>query len=86
MQGAAAVRQERLAVRGERDPPSGAVEQHQPELALEAGDLLADRRQNDAQPLRGVAEVPQLGDRDEVPQLPQLHRHLSPLAATDHFQ
>lgn len=77
----AGVRQECLPV-GERDLPVGAVEQGQAQFTLEPGDLLTDRGLDDVQPLRGLAEMAQLGNGDEVPQLPNVHP--SP-PATDHL-
>ena len=69
-----ASRQHPLAVPGEPDVPRRAVEELQAEFAFEPGDLLTDRGLDDVQPLGGPAEVEFLGDGDEVPQLPQLHR------------
>ena len=65
--------QEQLAGLGERDPPCGAGEQGDAELALEVPDLRGDRRLRDAQPLGGAGEAAAARDRVEVPQLPQLH-------------
>lgn len=59
----------------------GAVEQRQAQFTLEPGDLLTDRRLDDVQPLLSLAEMAQLGDGDEVLQLPNVHP--SP-PATDH--
>jgi len=42
------------------------------EPCLELTDLLAERRLGDAEPLRGATEVKLLGNRHEVPQVPQL--------------
>lgn len=67
------VRQEGLSVGGQRNLAMGAVEKLQPELPLQAGNLLADGGLDDAQLVRGPSEVAQLGDGDEVPQLTQLH-------------
>jgi hypothetical protein len=84
VQDPAGVGQERLPVGGEGDLPAGAVEQLDPQLAFQPGDLLADRGLNDVQRFGGPAEMTVLGDGHEVPQLPQLHGHLPPLAATHH--
>ena len=58
---------------GEGDAAVGAVEQPHAELGLELADLLADRRLRHVQALRGAAEMQLLRDRDEVPQVSQLH-------------
>ena len=47
-------------------------------LALQALDLLADRRLADVQALGGPAEVQQLGDLGEVLQLAQFHPGIVP--------
>jgi len=52
------------------------------QFTLEPGDLLTDRGLDDVQPLRGLAEMAQLGNGDEVLQLPNVH--LSP-PVTDHL-
>jgi hypothetical protein len=71
------------AVAGERDPAGGPFQQPHPELALEPGDLLADRGLHHRQPLGGPAEVQLLGDGDEVPQLAELHHTPPSITGTD---
>ena len=51
----------------------GAVEEPHAELGLELADLLADGRLRHVQALGGAAEMQLLRDRDEVPQVSQLH-------------
>ena len=74
--GAPRLGEEGLADLGERHPPAGAREQRGAELALEAADLLAHRLLPHVQALRGAPEVPFLGDREDVLELPQLHARL----------
>ena len=62
--------QEHLARLGEPGALRGAVEQAGAELLFEAADLSAQRRLGDAQVGGGAAEVPVLGDGDEVPHQP----------------
>ena len=50
---------------GQRDR-RGALQQRDPELALEVADLLADCRLGDVQALGGATEVQFLGDGDEI--------------------
>ena len=69
----AAALEQHLAGGRELDAARRAVAAGAPELGLEAADLLGERRLRDVQPLRGAAEVPLLGDGDEVAQLSQLH-------------
>jgi hypothetical protein len=59
---------------GEPNPPRRPVEQLDAEFTFQPGDLLADGGLCDVQPLGGPPEVQLLGDRDEVPQCPQLHK------------
>ena len=65
--------EQHLAGGSELDAAGGAVEQRLAELGLEAADLLRERRLRDVQPRSGAAEVPLLGDGDEVAQVPELH-------------
>jgi hypothetical protein len=58
----------------EGDAALAAVEEPDPELLLELADLLAHRRLDDVQTLRGLAEVKLLRDRDEVHRVPELAR------------
>ena len=71
----ARVRQHGLPGRGGTDPARRAVEQHVPQLALEARDLRADARLGDVLARGGPREPALLGDGDEVAQLVQLHKH-----------
>jgi hypothetical protein len=66
-------RQQRAAGSGQGDMVARALEQNNPELALEAPDELADRGLDDAQALRGATEVQLIGDRDKGGELAQLH-------------
>ena len=65
----AAALEQHLAGGRELDAARGAVEQRLAELGLEAADLLRERRLRDVQPRGGAAEVPLLGDGDEVAQV-----------------
>jgi hypothetical protein len=44
------------------------------QLGLQQPDLAAERRLRDVQALRGPGEVAFLGDRDEVPETPEVRR------------
>ena len=70
---AAGVTQEGLAGRGQLHAAAGALEQPHPELGLQRGDLLAERRLGDVQPGGGAPEVQLLGDGDEIAKLAQFH-------------
>ena len=78
----AAALEQHLAGGRELDAARGAVEQRLAELGLEAADLLRERRLRDVQPLGGAAEVPLLGDGDEVAQVPELHVTLAFISKT----
>ncbi|GAA2412593.1 hypothetical protein GCM10010433_09620 [Streptomyces pulveraceus] len=67
------VRQYGLAHLRQGHRPAGAVEQQMPELLLQLPDLGADPRLCQVQPGGGAGEVGFLRDRDEVPQLPNVH-------------
>jgi hypothetical protein len=69
------MRQERLAGRGQPRCAPTADEQLLAELGFQAGDLLADGRLGDRDPPRRPREVALLGDREEVAQLPEFHKH-----------
>ena len=58
---------------GKADAAVGTVEQPHTQLCLELADLLADGRLRHVKALGGAAEVQLLRDRDEVPQVSQLH-------------
>src|SRR5207244_8067242 len=65
--------QEGLA--GGREPGAAreTMEQRHAHFPLEVADLLGERRLRDAQPTCRPEEAPYLGDRDEVPQVPEFH-------------
>jgi hypothetical protein len=65
--------EEHRAGRSELDAARGPVGQRFAELGLKAADLLRQRRLGDVKALGGAAEVPLLGDRDEVAEVSQLH-------------
>ena len=69
----AAALEQHLAGGRELDAARGPVQQRLAELGLEAADLLRERRLRDVQALGGAAEVPLLGDGDEVAQVSELH-------------
>jgi hypothetical protein len=58
---------------GEPHVPRRAIEQLDPQLALQPADLLADRGLADVQAFGGAGEAPRVGDGDEVLELPQVH-------------
>jgi hypothetical protein len=66
--------QERLTRAGEGHGAPIAVEERLPELTLEAPDLRADGRLGDRYAGRRARELSLLGDRDEVRELPQVHK------------
>jgi hypothetical protein len=54
---------------------AGALEQPHADLALEPGDLLAERGLAHVQAGRRAAEVQLVGERDERAQQPRVERH-----------
>ena len=64
--------QQHGARRRELHPVAVAVQQPGADELFQPPDLLAERGLGDEQPLRGAGEGARLGDRDEVPQMPQL--------------
>ncbi|ANZ41521.1 hypothetical protein BBK82_41800 [Lentzea guizhouensis] len=58
---------------GELDLAGGAVQQGHAELGLQLLDLLGQRRLGHVQAFGGAAEVPFLGDGDEVAQVAEFH-------------
>ena len=68
--------QQRRPGRRELDVPRGPDEQDGPDVALQLPDRARQRRLRHVQALRRAAEVKLLGDRHEVPQLPQLDRRI----------
>jgi hypothetical protein len=76
----AGVREQGGSGRGQADGAAVAVEQPYAEVTFERLDLLGQGGTGDQQPLGGAAEVELFGDRDEVPQLTELHlRHATSL-------
>ncbi len=59
-----------------RAPPSLALEQPKAELNLELEDLAAERRLAHVAGGGGPAEMAMLGDRDQIFQVPQIHKSL----------
>jgi hypothetical protein len=53
--------------------PARSLEQFHAQRALEAHDLLTQRRLSHIQRLGSLTKVEVLGDCDEVPQLPNIH-------------
>jgi hypothetical protein len=66
--------QERLAGSGKGYGARAAVKERFPELALEPSDLSADPRLGDRHTARRARELPLFGHRDEVPELPEIHK------------
>jgi hypothetical protein len=66
---AAGARDEQLAGVGHRDAARRAPHERQPELCLQALDLLGERRLGHVLACRRTREVLLVGDRDEVAQL-----------------
>ncbi len=50
-----------------------AIQQWDTDVRFQLLDLLAERRLRGVQPLRRASKVQLFGDRDEVPQMAQLH-------------
>ena len=55
-------------------PPGGPLDQGEPDLLLEPADLLGERGLGDVLARRRPREVPLIGERDEVAQLPKFHK------------
>ena len=70
----ARVWQQRRAGRGQGHRAAVAQKHPLTELGLEPPDLLADRGLRDSEPLGGTGEVRLVGHRDEIRELPELHR------------
>jgi hypothetical protein len=68
------VRQQCVAGGGQPDAALVPVEQRLAELALEPADLRAHRRLSDRQAERRARDLALLGHRDEVGEVPQLHK------------
>ena len=52
------------------DTPRRALEQRRPKLALQRGDMLAQRRLRDVQGPRGACQAAEIDDPDEKAKLP----------------
>ena len=65
--------EEHAAGRQQRHASRRALEQRRPDLVLERADLATHRRLRDVQALRGTADVPFLGNGDEVADLGEAH-------------
>jgi hypothetical protein len=63
--------QQHGARRGQPHPVPAAVQQRCADELFQPPDLLAEGRLGDEQPFRGAGEGARVGDRDEVPQVPQ---------------
>jgi hypothetical protein len=70
-------RQQGLTGGGELHPPAGAVEQRDAEARFQGTDLLAQRWLPDAELPCGAPEVEFVGERHEVPQVPDLHARIT---------
>ena len=66
---------EQLAGAGERDLARRALDEREPDLGLQALDLLRERRLGDVLARRGAREVALVGEGDEIAQLAQFHTH-----------
>ena len=64
---------EQLAGAGERDLARRALDERQPDLGLQAADLLGERGLGDVLARRRAGEVALVGERDEVAQLAKFH-------------
>ncbi len=73
-QGCPRVRQYGFARGGQPDRTAAAIEQLLAEFALQVADLSAHRWLRDVHPLGGAGEVGFFGHRDEVFELPQVHK------------
>ena len=70
--------QKGLPGRGELDCSAVTREQLHAELSLEGGDLLAQCRLDDEEPLSSPAEVQFICEDGEISKMPELHRNLRP--------
>ena len=67
------LREKHFASRGERHVALAAIQQGDAYVRLQMLDLLAKRGLRCVEPLCGTRKVQLFGDRDEVPQVAQLH-------------
>lgn len=71
--------EERLARRRQRHAPDASVQQPGADSPFELPDLGAEHLLGNVHPARGGGEALRFGDRDEVPQVPQLDVHRPPI-------
>ena len=65
---------EQLPGGGDRHVTGGPFHQRHPHLVLQLADLLGERRLRDVLAGSGPGEVPLLCERDQIAQLPQIHK------------
>lgn len=63
---------------GEPGSTTDTLEQLETELGLEIANLAPQRRLGDPKPRGGLREASRVGHRDEVANVPELHRQLMP--------
>jgi hypothetical protein len=61
--------------RGQRDPARPSFQQLDAQLGFERGDMVAQGGLRDVEHFRGARQHAGIGDRDEIPELPQSERH-----------
>ena len=66
---------EQLARGGDRDRSRRPLRERDADLILQAPDLLGEGRLRDVLPGRGAGEAALVGERDEVAELPEFHKH-----------
>lgn len=67
------LRQQRPARRAQLHPPGGAKEEDAADFLLEPADLAGERLLGEPDPTGSPREAQLLGDRDEIPEPPQIH-------------
>ena len=76
----AAIPQQLLALAGQHQPATDAIEQPHAEFRLEVADLARQRRLRNAQAQRRPGDGSLFGNGDERPQVAQIHgRHFMPV-------